>query len=458
MKLYNTLSGKTEPFSPAEDGVVKMYVCGVTPYAPSHVGHALRAVVFDVLRRYLEYTGLKVRHVENFTDIDDKMIQGAAQTGVSVDELAEQNIGMYLEEMDAMNVLRAQHYPRATHEIDRIVTLIQGLEEKGYGYAANGSVYFRVRRDVGYGKLSRRDLDSMMAGARVEVDEAKEDPMDFALWKAQKPGEPCWDSPWGPGRPGWHIECSAMAMTYLSQTVDIHGGGQDLIFPHHENEIAQSEAYSGVRPFAGFWIHNALLQLGDDKMSKSLGNLVTAADALQRFSSDAMRLFFLGSHYRSPLAYSDEAILAQERAAERLRNALSTSRDESGATTLDATPHKRRFDEAMDADLNTPQAIAVLFDLARDINRGRDERTAVGAAQDTLKTLAGVLGLTLSSTEQDSTADVAPLVNLLIQTRTELRTAKQYEAADRIRDRLAELGYQLEDTADGTEWKRGAGR
>ena len=435
MKLYNTLSGKTEPFSPAEDGVVKMYVCGVTPYAPSHVGHALRAVVFDVLRRYLEYTGLKFRHVENFTDIDDKMIQGAAQTGVSVDELAERNIGMYLEEMDAMNVLRAQHYPRATHEIDRIVTLIQGLEEKGYGYPANGSVYFRVRRDDGYGKLSRRDLDSMMAGARVEVDEAKEDPMDFALWKAQKPGEPCWDSPWGPGRPGWHIECSAMAMTYLSQTVDIHGGGQDLIFPHHENEIAQSEAYSGVRPFAGFWIHNALLQLGDDKMSKSLGNLVTAADALQRFSSDALRLFFLSSHYRSPLAYSDEAIVAQERAAERLQNALAPSRDESGATTLDATPHKRRFDEAMDADLNTPQAIAVLFDLARDINRGRDEGAAVGAAQDTLKTLAGVLGLTLAATEQDSTADVAPLVNLLIQTRTELRTAKQYEAADRIRDR-----------------------
>ena len=457
MKLYNTLSGKTEPFSPAEDGVVKMYVCGVTPYAPSHVGHALRAVVFDVLRRYLEYTGLKVRHAENFTDIDDKMIQGAAQTGVSVDELAERNIGMYLEEMDAMNVLRAQHYPRATHEIDRILTLIQGLEEKGYGYAANGSVYFRVRRDDGYGKLSRRDLDSMMAGARVEVEAAKEDPMDFALWKAQKPGEPGWDSPWGPGRPGWHIECSAMAMTYLSQTVDIHGGGQELVFPHHENEIAQSEAYSGVSPFARFWVHNALLMLGEDKMSKSLGNLVTAADAIQRFSSDALRLFFLSSHYRSPLAYSDEAIVAQERAAERLRNALAPSRDESGATTLDATPHKRRFDEAMDADLNTPQAIGVLFDLARDINRGRDEGAAVGAAQDTLKTLSGVLGLTLSATEQDSTADVAPLVNLLIQTRTELRTAKQYEAADRIRDRLAELGYLLEDTADGTEWKRGTG-
>ena len=457
MKLYNTLSRKIERFSPAEDGVVKMYVCGNTPYAPSHVGHALRAVVFDVLRRYLEFNGLAVRHVENFTDIDDKMIRGAAQAGVTTEELAERNIAKYLEEMDDLHILRAHHYPRATHEIDRIIRMIRVLEQKGYGYAANGSVYFRVRRDDSYGKLSRRDLESMIAGARVEVDEAKEDPMDFALWKAQKPGEPGWDSPWGPGRPGWHIECSAMSMTYLSQTIDIHGGGQDLVFPHHENEIAQSEAYSGVRPFARFWVHNALLMMGEDKMSKSLGNFVTAAEALQRFSSDALRLFFLISHYRSPLTYSDEGIAAQERAIERLRNALAPATDASGASALDATPHTDRFEEAMDADLNTPRAVAALFDLANEINRKREEGAAVAAAQDTLRTLAGVLGLTLAAPEEGPTADVAPLVDLLIQTRAELRTAKQYEAADRIRDRLADLGYLLEDTPRGTEWKRRPG-
>ena len=320
MRLYNTLSRETEEFT-VVDGVVKIYVCGITPYAPSHVGHALRGVVFDVLRRYLQYRGHEVRHVENFTDIDDKMINGAEVEGISTSQLAERNIEDYFHVMDGLNVLRAHAYPRATEEIPRICEIIETLREKECAYAVAGDVYFSVRSDPDYGKLSRRSLEEMRAGARVEVDEKKTDEMDFALWKAQKPGEPAWDSPWGPGRPGWHIECSAMAMSHLGTPVDIHGGGQDLVFPHHENEIAQTESYDEQRALARFWVHNGLLRIGDETMSKSLGNFVTVTEALNSYSADALRLFFLSSHYRSPLTYSDEAILAQERAAERLRNA-----------------------------------------------------------------------------------------------------------------------------------------
>ena len=453
MKLYNTLTGQTEPFSPSDD-TVKMYVCGLTPYKPSHLGHAMRAVVFDVIRRYLEFRGRRVKHVENFTDIDDKMIQGAAQQGVSTAELAERNIETYLKEMDALNVLRAHVYPRATEEIPRIQEIITALIENDAAYAVDGDIYFRVRKKEGYGKLSHRTVDSMRAGARIEADERKDDVVDFALWKSQKPGEPSWDSPWGAGRPGWHIECSAMCFSYLGPTVDIHGGGQDLIFPHHENEIAQTESYTGTEPMARFWVHNGMLRLGSDVMSKSLGNFVPAGEALERFSSDALRLFFLSSHYRSPLTYSDEAVTAQERAAERLRNALSPGMAAGQGPVLEVAPQRERFMAAMDDDLNTSRAVGVLFDLAHDINRTRQEGGDVAKAQGTLMELAGVLGLTLRGPDESDSAAVAPLMDLLIEARAELRSAKRYDAADGIRQKLADLGFALEDTPGDTEWKR----
>ena len=451
MRLYNTLSGTTERFT-TPDGKVRMYVCGVTPYAAAHVGHAMCSVVFDVVRRFLEFRGYKVNHVQNFTDIDDKMIAAAASLGISVQELAERNIEAYFRDMDQLNVLRADVYPRATDEIPRILEMIGVLVEKGFAYAMKGDVYFRVRRHEEYGKLSHRSLDSLKAGARVEIDEDKEDVIDFALWKSQKPGEPAWDSPWGPGRPGWHIECSAMSLEYLGKALDIHGGGQDLIFPHHENELAQTEAYADGGPFVRFWLHNGLLRLGDDKMSKSLGNIITVEDALSRYSPDALRLFFLSSHYRTPLVFGEEIVTAQERALERLRNAVKPAEAAAGGDDVDMSEYRERFIEAMEDDLNTPRALAALFDLARDINRGRVEGHDVGEGQQTLKDLAGVLGLTLAQPRISDQANVEPFIQLLIEIRSDLRVAKQFDLADRVRHRLADLGVALEDTPRGTEW------
>ncbi len=506
MKLYNTLSRRTEPFIPKGD-VVTMYVCGLTPYAPSHVGHAMRAVVFDVLRRYLEYRGRRVKHVENFTDVDDKLIDGAAREGVSTEELAERNIKTYLEEMDALSVLRAHVYPRATREIPGMIEMIDGLIDKGYAYAVSGDVYFSVRQDEGYGRLSGRDLDAMISGARVEADEKKIDQMDFSLWKSRKPGEPSWDSPWGPGRPGWHIECSAMALHYLGETVDIHGGGQDLVFPHHENEVAQTENYTGVRPMARFWMHNGWMSLGGDKMSKSTGNFVTLGDALERFSPCALRLFFLASHYRRPLTYSHEAITTQERAAERLRNAAHLAGN-GGGPPLDPGPYRQRFEAAMDDDLNTPRALGVLFDMAREMNRAVEQGASLTPARQVLRELASVLGLSLEERSLAGKEDVlrvvemlpriharlkdeslgglaeqfrsnlaqrgivlsghespdiadgvdpgaagAAALDLLVDIRQTLRSSRRYDLADYVRDRLSEGGFQLEDTPEGTEWK-----
>jgi cysteinyl-tRNA synthetase len=452
MKLYDTLSRQKKEFEPAGDRV-KMYVCGITPYAPTHIGHAMSYVVFDVLHRYLEYKGYDVDYVQNFTDVDDKAIQRAEEMGTPVEELVQSHIDDYFRVMDALNVLRADRYPRATEEVPAMVNVIQSLVEKGYAYESGGDVYFSVRRFERYGQLSGRNLDEMRAGARLEIGEAKEDPMDFALWKASKPGEPAWDSPWGPGRPGWHIECTAMSTTYLGETLDIHGGGHDLVFPHHENEIAQSEAYTGKHPFARFWMHNGLLQLGEEKMSKSLGNLVTVAEALEQYSSDAWRLFILSSHYRSPLAFNDENVAASERGAERLRNALAEASAGEGSE-LDPEEFRRRFAEAMDDDLSTSQAIAALFDLAREINRGRDEGMSVRKAQLALQELGGeVLGLTFQERAAAQTASIEPFVELLLETRTKLREVKQFEMADRIRDRLGELGVQLEDTPQGPRWR-----
>ena len=453
MKLYNTLSGQVEEFVPAEGNLVKMYVCGVTPYSATHVGHALSYVVFDTLRRYLEHRGYEVRHVQNFTDIDDKIIQRAQESGVSEDELVEEFIGDYFHTMDALNIQRASEYPRATREIPRIIDAIAGLIDRGHAYPAAGDVYFRVTSKDDYGKLSHRTLDSMIAGARIQVDENKEHPMDFVLWKGAKPGEPSWESPWGPGRPGWHIECTAMSLEYLGEQLDIHGGGQDLVFPHHENEIAQSECYTGAKPFSRYWMHNGLLQLGSDKMSKSLGNLVSVVEALERYSPDAMRLYFLSSHYRSPLAYSDEGAAAVERSLERVRRALIPSN--GSGPEVDAETHRARFAAAMDDDLNTPQAVAALFDLARDINRGRDAGQSVGSGQDALRELGGVLGLTFEDrvSPEDNLA-AAPFIDLLVSVRTELRAARQFALADQIRDGLAEQGVTLEDGPQGTQWER----
>ena len=333
-----------------------------------------------------------------------------------------------------------------------MLEMIQGLIERGYAYAADGDVYYRVTKKADYGKLSHRTLDSMIAGARIEPDERKEHPMDFALWKAAKPGEPSWPSPWGPGRPGWHIECSAMSLRYLGEQIDIHGGGEDLIFPHHENEIAQTEAYTGKVPFVRYWVHNAWVKVGEEKMSKSLGNFITIAEALEQWPPDAIRLWVLTSHYRTPLVYTDDALAAAKRAVERLRIAARTP---GAATTdgeaVDPAPYRARFIEAMDDDLNTPRALAALFDLAHEVNRGRDEGRPIDDAQRALLELADVLGLTL--TEPEAALGAAPFIDLLIEVRNELRRAKQYELADRIRARLGELGIALEDTPQGTQWR-----
>ena len=465
MKLYNTLTGRDEEFAPSEGNKVKIYICGVTPYSSTHVGHALSYVVFDVLRRYLEYQGYQVQHIQNFTDVDDKIIQRAGEQQISEEELAQRYIEDFFSTMDALNVQRAHVYPRATQEIPNIIETIRGLVEKEYAYPLGGDVYFRVTRSDDYGKLSHRTLDGMIAGSRVQVDEMKEHPMDFVLWKGAKPGEPFWDSPWGPGRPGWHIECTAMSLEHLGDPLDIHGGGQDLIFPHHENEIAQSEAFTGRKPFARYWMHNGLLQLGADKMSKSLGNLVSVEEALASYSPDTLRVYFLSSHYRSPLNYSSEGAEATERSLERLRHALRptnppqspVAKGETGGfgEPLDPAPQKERFLTAMDSDLNTPQAIGVLFDLAREINRVRDSGGNVAEAQGTLRDLGSLLGLTFQEPSGDNQGDLAarPFIELLVSTREELRRAKQYALADQIRHSLANHGITLEDTPQGTEWQ-----
>ena len=454
MKLYNTLSRRVEEFSPSGDEV-KMYVCGPNVYAPCHIGHAMSYIVFDVLRRYLEYSGYKVKHVQNFTDIEDNIINRARAEGTSVDELAERNIEQFFEDMAPLNVLKAHLYPRATHEVPAIIEMVQRLIDNGHAYQAGGDVYFRVNSRSDYGKLSARDLDSMLAGARIQPDENKEHPGDFVLWKASKPGEPAWDSPWGKGRPGWHIECSAMSLKYLGHPLDIHGGGQDLIFPHHENEIAQSESYTDDhKPFVRFWLHNGLMRLAEseEKMTRHLGNLVPIHEVVHRYGGDGLRIFVLNSHYRSPITFSEESLEAAKRAAERLRLAISTPSGNADPAA-DPAPLKQRFLDAMDDDLNTAGALGALFDLAREINRARDDGRKTEAAQAALRELAGVLGLTLAGPQAAGDAAAEPFIELLMELRDDLRDAKQYELSDKLRARLAEMGVILEDSAQGTRWR-----
>jgi cysteinyl-tRNA synthetase len=456
MKIFNTLTGQKEEFLPQGD-TVRMYVCGVTPYDNSHLGHAMSYVFFDSIRRYLIYRGYKVKYVSNVTDIDDKIINRANQRGISAAELAGKFTQSYFDDMAALNVMKADVSPRATEEVPKIIEVIQGLIAKDCAYpASDGSVYFRVTRDPDYGKLSRRTLDMMMAGARVEIAELKEHPMDFALWKASKPGEPSWKSPWGEGRPGWHIECTAMSLKYLGEQLDIHGGGQDLIFPHHENEIAQSESYTGKAPFVKYWMHNGLVQVGEQKMSKSLGNLLTIKDMLTKNSPDSVRVFILSSQYRSPLSYSPEGLEAAEKGAERLSRAASRDKPIAApSAVLDPEPYRRQFIEAMDDDFNTAQALSILFDLARALNQAADSGADVSNACKTLRELAGdVLGLRLPAVEAKAgNVEAAPFIDLLIKTRYDLRQAKQYQLADQIRKQLVDLGILLEDTPTGTVWR-----
>ena len=463
LRLHNTLNSRVEEFVPADGRTVKMYVCGPNLYAPCHVGHAMSYIIFDVLRRYLEYRDYEVRHVQNFTDIEDNILKRARAMGVSIEELAEDHIRGFFQDMDLLNVQHAHVYPRATHEIPKIIEIVSGLIEKGYAYEIKGDVYFRVKKNADYGKLSGQDPEEMQAGARIEPGEEKEEPGDFALWKAAKPGEPSWESPWGAGRPGWHIECSAMSLEYLGDQVDIHGGGQDLIFPHHENEIAQSEAFTNVRPFVRFWIHNGLLRLveSEEKMTRHLGNLVPIGEVVNEYGVDGLRFFILTSHYRKPLTYTHEALTAAKRGAERLRLAARIEPGGDGANSakpseagdaLDPAPYRERFIEAMDDDLNTAKALATLFDVAHEISRARDEGRPYDDAHALLLELSGVLGLTLAEPEAGLAA--APFIELLAAVREELREAKQFELADRVRDGLGELGIALEDTAQGTAWRR----
>ena len=464
LRIYNTLTRRKEPFQTLEPGVVRMYVCGPTVYDNAHLGHGVSLLVYDIIRRYLEYKGYQVRHVMNYTDVDDKIIQRARELGEDPQALAERYIQAFEQNMRDLGVRWPTVQPRVTREIDWIVRMVQGLVEKGFGYVVDGDVFFDVSKDPDYGKLSGRKVEDMLAGARVEVDERKRHPADFALWKASKPGEPAWESPWGPGRPGWHIECSAMNLHHLGEQIDIHGGGRDLIFPHHENEIAQSECYTGKTPFVRYWVHNGMLLVRGEKMSKSLGNFITVNDFLQQHEADVLRMLLLQAHYRSPINYDDARLQQARQALERLRGAMRPAYPEAqgaDAATLQALKAEQRaavqgFEAAMDDDFNTAVALGHLFNLVRAINRARDAGATaaqLAPAQETLRRLAeDVFGLHL--TPETVTGDIAPLVELLLEVRQELRRARQYALADRIRDGLAALGIVVEDTPQGSVWRR----
>ena len=464
IQIYSTLSRQKEALKPIEEGKVSMYVCGPTVYADAHIGHAMSSIIFDMVHRYLEYRGYEVRYAMNFTDVDDKIIRRANETGQDASELANHYAEKYLAHLDDLNVLPVDVYPKVSEEIDSIIHLIQELGEKGFAYELNGDVYFRVHKDDEYGKLSQRKVAEAISGTRVAEDDRKESVEDFALWKAEKPGEPSWPSPWGPGRPGWHIECSAMCLHHLGETIDIHGGGNDLIFPHHENEIAQSECATG-KPFAKIWMHNGMLQLDGEKMSKSTGALITIDEFLESHSPDALRMLIFSGHYRKPVTFTDESIKGAERSLARLQGGLrpasGTASTGADADTLRLAIEDARvsFIQAMDDDFNTSAALATIFELVRAINTARSAGVGgpfYNAAQKTLLELTDVLGLTLdsaSATENAGDVAVKPFIDLLIQVRADLRTAKQWALADQIRDQLQELHIVIEDSASGTTWR-----
>ncbi len=466
MKIFNTLTRQKEEFIPITPGEAKIYACGPTVYNFIHIGNARPMCVFDILRRYLEYRGMKVTFVQNFTDIDDKIIRKANEENTDYLTIAERYIQEYVTDSKGLNIREATVHPRATETMKQIIEIISDLVEKGYAYPAeNGDVYFRTLKFSEYGKLSHQPLEDLEAGARIGVGESKEDPMDFALWKAAKPGEPYWDSPWGKGRPGWHIECSAMARTYLGNTIDIHCGGQDLIFPHHENEIAQSECCNGV-PFAHYWMHNGYINVDNRKMSKSLNNFFTVREVANEFGYEPIRYLMVASHYRSPINYSVELLKQCTAALERLYTCRENlefvvSNAKTGWKVKDEEIRKRleyyqgRFCSAMDDDLNTADAIAVLFELAKDINTNLSTATnphkeIAEEALNLFNSLAGVLGLLYA--KKDNQKGLDQEIEALIQQRVEARKSKNWAEADRIRDELNARHVVLEDTPQGTKW------
>ncbi|MEN6595546.1 MAG: cysteine--tRNA ligase [Clostridiaceae bacterium] len=462
MQIYNTMTRKKEELVPLVPGQISMYACGPTVYNYFHIGNARPFIVFDTMRRYLEYRGYQVKFVQNFTDIDDKMIRRANEEGTTVKALGERFIKEYYHDADALGVQRASVNPRATEHIGEIIALVGTLVEKGHAYVTpEGDVYFAVRSFPGYGKLSGQNIDDLENGARVDPGEAKRDPLDFALWKAEKPGEPSWDSPWGKGRPGWHIECSAMSMSILGQTFDIHAGGQDLIFPHHENEIAQSEAATG-KPFARYWMHNGYINVDNQKMSKSLGNFFTVRDIAVEFDLEAVRMFMLSVQYRNPVNFSRELIQQAESSLERLKTARARLEEaqiapagtpEDAAFTALLDEIKVRFCDAMDDDLNTADALGALFDFARAANTFVTEprgKTAVDKAKSLFDELTGVLGLLVNKKAEEFPAEALDLLDQ----RQAARKAKDFSRADAIRDALKEMGFAVEDTAAGPKLKK----
>ncbi len=488
IKLYNTLTGKKEEFIPINPGKVLMYACGVTVYDYSHLGHARGAVAFDLIQRYFRRKGFDVKYVRNFTDVDDKIINRAKEEGISAAEVAHKYIDAYQEDMKRLGVGRADVEPKATDHIAEMIDVIKGLVDKGHAYVIDGDVYFRVASFKDYGKLSKRNLDDLKAGARVEVDERKQDPLDFALWKASKPGEPAWDSPWGPGRPGWHIECSAMCLKHLGQTFDIHAGGKDLIFPHHENEIAQSEAYSGKK-FVNYWLHNGFVNINQEKMSKSLGNFFTIRDILNQYDAEVVRLFLLSTHYRSPIDFSDANLKDARAGLDRfytmkegilkflVGKKAPTIRPEEVIEVGDRPLYEKilnlpkTFEESMDDDFNTAFAIGLIFDLVRDVNKflaeaDKKNEDAVfimlSAALASFENVSKTLGIFLRNPEEwfkegrltDSKVTLSvERIEELIHLRNEARSRKDWAEADRIRKLLEDGGVALYDRPDGTVWK-----
>jgi cysteinyl-tRNA synthetase len=474
IRLYNTLSGKKEELIPVNAGKVGLYACGATVYDHSHVGHARSAIVFDALYRYLSGAGFDVTYVRNFTDIDDKIINKANTEKRDWREIGDTYTASFREDMSSLNILSPTHEPKATEHIDDMLTLVQNLVDKGFAYPVGGSVYFSVKKYQGYGQLSGRSLDELIAGARVEIDERKQDPLDFALWKESKPGEPFWEGPFGKGRPGWHIECSAMSVKYLGSPFDIHGGGKDLVFPHHENERAQSECGTG-RKFVNYWVHNGFVTVDREKMSKSVGNFFLIKDVLKRYHADVLRLFFLSTHYRNPIDYTENSIEGAETALHKLYSSvercdeLARDRKIVAGARADLDELKKRFYEAMDDDLNTALALSTLFDLAKSINKTIDDRDESGypsavAAGSLLTSLASTVGLMSQDPETFSRGEVLRQlqqfgldegwVQKAISDRSEARKAKDYKKADEIRAVLLEKGVAILDTPQGTKWRK----
>ncbi|MGL4452385.1 MAG: cysteine--tRNA ligase [Sarcina sp.] len=464
MKVYNTLTNKKEEFKTIVPGEVNMYVCGPTVYNFFHIGNGRTFIVFDTIRRYFEYRGYKVNFVQNFTDIDDKMIKRANEEGCTVKELGDKYISEYYQDADGLNIERATVNPRATEFIEEIVEFIKGLVDKDYAYAVDGDVYFRTKAFEGYGKLSGQDIDQLQSGARINIDERKQDPLDFALWKAKKEGEPAWESPWGEGRPGWHIECSCMAKKLLGETIDIHAGGSDLAFPHHENEVAQSEALTG-KPFANYWLHSAFVNVNNQKMSKSLNNFKTARETLKEYNADVIRFLMLSAHYRQQLNFSADLLESAKASVERLYNAVSKLEniiDESKVENMNETEktylesldqYRQKYIHKMDDDFNTADAITAMFDLVKDINTNMSVENSKELAQGALlliRELGAPLGILQESTKVNLDAEI----DALVQERQQARQDRNFARADEIRDELKARGIVLEDTPQGVRWKK----